>query len=350
MTQAEVKKRLDRLESTARFLDSCWVMPCTCNRVRFGMDSLVGFVPVIGDFAGVIMALLYVGAICGVFSTPAHIKAQMFLNVAIDFCVGLVPVLGDIVDILFKANMRNHTLISRYVEERRSSGLPLEMGGLPVDPARPKVSAPASAYIPKVPFKPGAGRRVADLAETSQTSLLCENQQCAAIQPVGKDVTYYDVLVGGPPTFDIDTAQLRRNFLRLQQAAHPDSFSQREDIERKLAEAQSAWINHAYSTLLDPLQRAHYLLRLGGREIGEEDQVTDPELLMEVMESRTDIEDAKTEEQVGELGRRNNEKMAQTVESLAQAFRENRLDDAHRQTSRLQYLRRVAQAIRDWEP
>ncbi|PIA14796.1 hypothetical protein COEREDRAFT_30875, partial [Coemansia reversa NRRL 1564] len=83
--------------------------------VRFGVDSLIGLIPIIGDFAGVVLALLYVSMICKQFQTPASIKTQMFINVAIDFVVGLVPILGDIIDIMFKANMRNHRLIEKYV-------------------------------------------------------------------------------------------------------------------------------------------------------------------------------------------------------------------------------------------
>ncbi|KAJ2794124.1 molecular chaperone, partial [Coemansia guatemalensis] len=186
--------------------------------------------------------------------------------------------------------------------------------------------------------------------ETSQSGVLCDNDQCAAIQPVGKESTYYDVLAGGRATFDVDTAQLRRNFLRLQQAVHPDSFSQRQDIERKLAEAQSSWINHAYSTLKDPLLRAHYLLGLHGRGIDEEDMAADPELLMEVMELREEIEGAKTEPQIASLRQANDGRISNVVEELSRAFGTGALDSARQLTNKLQYLRRVAQAIQRWEP
>ncbi|KAJ2793734.1 hypothetical protein H4R20_006452, partial [Coemansia guatemalensis] len=128
MTQVEADKRLEKLRRRAKFLDAAMYVPCTCKRVRFGVDSLIGLVPVIGDFAGIVLALLYVSMICREFHTPASIKSQMFINVAIDFVVGLVPILGDIIDIMFKANMRNHRLIEKYVVERRSSTQGMEMG------------------------------------------------------------------------------------------------------------------------------------------------------------------------------------------------------------------------------
>ncbi|KAJ2633015.1 molecular chaperone [Coemansia sp. RSA 1290] len=184
---------------------------------------------------------------------------------------------------------------------------------------------------------------------TSQTGVLCDNAQCATVQPVGS-ATYFDVLLGKSATFDVDIAQLRRRFLRLQQAVHPDSFSQREDTERQLAEAQSAWINHAYATLKDPLQRAHYLLELSGRAVREEDQVTNPELLMEVMEMREQIEAATNSEQIATLQKHNEAEIAAAIRELSQAFAAGNLDAAQRGANRLQYLRRAGQAIHAWEP
>ncbi|KAJ1835600.1 molecular chaperone [Coemansia sp. RSA 2706] len=180
--------------------------------------------------------------------------------------------------------------------------------------------------------------------ETSQASVLCENTQCAAIQPVAAVAAYFDVLVGGPPTFDVDTAQLRRSFLRLQQAVHPDSFSQRAAAERQLADAQSAWINEAYATLRDPLARAHYLLRLRGRAVGEE-ATADAQTLAEAMAAREEIEAATTEAQAAELAQRIGEQVAAAEATLSRAFGGGDLDAAQRLTVRLQYLRRAAQAL-----
>ncbi|KAJ1949357.1 molecular chaperone [Linderina macrospora] len=145
-------------------------------------------------------------------------------------------------------------------------------------------------------------------------------------------------------------SELRRAFLKLQQGVHPDSYSQKEDIERTLAETQSSWINRGYATLRDPLHRAHYLLKLAGREINEEDKITDPELLMEVMELREEIEMAKCEEEMAAIKRRNDGSIEHVVEELSGAFGHNDLDRARQLTNHFQYLRRVSQAIQNWEP
>ncbi|KAJ1799629.1 molecular chaperone, partial [Coemansia sp. RSA 2599] len=187
--------------------------------------------------------------------------------------------------------------------------------------------------------------------QTGQAKVFCENEKCAVIQPVGKDVNYFSVLLPGTaPTFAVDTGELRRNFLRLQQTVHPDSYSQREQIEHKLAESQSSWINHAYSTLKDPLLRAQYLLKLGGNEVSEEDKITDPGLLMEIMETREEIEMAATEQQMAGIKQGNDEKIAAVMKDLQAAFDAGSVGRAKQLTNHLQYLRRVAQAVHAWEP
>ncbi|KAJ2797476.1 molecular chaperone [Coemansia helicoidea] len=170
------------------------------------------------------------------------------------------------------------------------------------------------------------------------------------VQPVDSATTYYNVLLDRPPTFHVDVARLRRSFLKLQQSVHPDIYARREKIESRLAAAQSVWVNAAYATLKDPLRRARYLLRLHGRDLVEDEQVSDPELLMEIMESREALEAATTEARVAELRQHNSADMARIIADLGRAFDAGDLDDARRLTQRLQYVRRVAQAIDGWEP
>ncbi|KAI9501240.1 molecular chaperone [Coemansia spiralis] len=169
--------------------------------------------------------------------------------------------------------------------------------------------------------------------------------------PVGKDTTYFDVLLDGQPSFDIDTSTLRRNFLKIQQLVHPDNFTQApKDINRKHARVQSAWVNHAYTTLKDQLLRAHYLLELYNEGIGEDDQITDPEFLMEIMELRDEIEMAETDQQTAEIKVQNDAKIAEIVKRLSAAFGSKDYALAKQLTHHLQYLHRATQAIHDWEP
>lgn len=108
--------------------------------------------------------------------------------------------------------------------------------------------------------------------------------------------------------FDVNVPVLRRNFLKLQQQAHPDSYSQAEQKEHQYAQTQSAIINKAYHTLRDPLARAQYMLGLKGQHVDETESLHDPELLMEIMEFREELEEASTEDEVAELKQRNDGK------------------------------------------
>ena len=72
---------------------------------------------------------------------------------------------------------------------------------------------------------------------------------------------------------------------------------------------QSSVINKAYHTLKDPLSRAQYLLKQKGIQINEGDSLSDPELLMEVMEFREELEEVTSEAELKPLKERNDGKI-----------------------------------------
>ncbi|KAJ2399544.1 hypothetical protein GGI23_002592 [Coemansia sp. RSA 2559] len=162
MPVAVANKKLSKIHFWAELLDAKY--SCCCM-FRFGIESIIGLIPIIGDFAGVIASLMLVACIRRHFELPAFIVTQMFINVAIDFVVGLVPILGDIVDMFFKANMRNHSLVKKYVEERQREAAHAQMeAGAANGYKPPQHPHSASSYIPHVSLQPGAKRTVARAA------------------------------------------------------------------------------------------------------------------------------------------------------------------------------------------
>ena len=130
-------------------------------------------------------------------------------------------------------------------------------------------------------------------------------------------------LSSGPPPrgpFSINLQQLRKEFLQLQQNAHPDRHP--PEVKHR-AETISAQINEAYKTLQDPLLRAQYLLSLRGFDVAcdETAKVDDLELLTEVMEAREEIEATSEEEQLLPLKKVNNARIDKSVKALEDAFR-----------------------------
>lgn len=97
-------------------LDDVFRIPGT--NIRFGLDAVLGLVPVVGDFAGLLcgVPLLFSGLRRRV---PASVLLVMTLNVLVDAVLGSIPVLGNVFDIAWRAHRKNLQLL------REPSSLPL---------------------------------------------------------------------------------------------------------------------------------------------------------------------------------------------------------------------------------
>lgn len=102
---------LDALRRYAVLLDSQFRVPGT--GIRFGLDAIVGLIPGVGDISTPIFAvILLLQAVR--MRLPAVVQARMVLNAGLDMLLGFIPILGDLVDIGFKANLRNLALLERH--------------------------------------------------------------------------------------------------------------------------------------------------------------------------------------------------------------------------------------------
>jgi len=179
------------------------------------------------------------------------------------------------------------------------------------------------------------------------------------------DITnYYTIfpqtLPAGPPPaspFSISLADLRREFLQLQNRIHPDKYP--SGAAKQHAEALSALINEAYRTLADPLQRAQYLLReWHGIDVTAEDAATkhalDPETLMEVMEVQETIEEVgatpEGEAEINTLKKENDARIGVCVGALAGSFDKGDIEAARKECIRLRFWYSVGEGLREWEP
>ena len=81
---------------------------------RFGIESIVGLVPFVGDAVSSIASayLLLVGI---QLRMPPSKLLKMATIAGVDFLVGLVPFVGDLVDMVFKAHVRNLRIIEEHV-------------------------------------------------------------------------------------------------------------------------------------------------------------------------------------------------------------------------------------------
>jgi hypothetical protein len=108
-------EELERIERIADLLDSRFTIPGTT--VRFGLDSLMGLIPGLGDAAG-LFASLYVMQRLSELGLPKTTRTRMALNIALDTAAGVVPLVGDVVDLAFRANRKNIELARRALEKQ----------------------------------------------------------------------------------------------------------------------------------------------------------------------------------------------------------------------------------------
>lgn len=111
-------RSLDRLRRLGYLLDNSIPVPGT--GFRFGLDSVIGLVPGVGDLVGGALSL-YIVLEAARLGVPRSLLVRMGYNVAVDALVGSVPLLGDLFDAGYKANLRNLALVQEHVQRPGSS-------------------------------------------------------------------------------------------------------------------------------------------------------------------------------------------------------------------------------------
>jgi molecular chaperone HscB len=153
-------------------------------------------------------------------------------------------------------------------------------------------------------------------------------------------------LLGLEPLFRLDPAALDLRFREFQALAHPDRFAHAGESERRVSLQWATRINEAYQTLKNPLSRARYLLDLAGRGVDREnDTAMPPEFLMEQMEWREAVAEARQARDAAELERlrqRLRQRMNRGYERLAEFIDDERdYEAAAERARRLMFLEKL---------
>ncbi len=176
--------------------------------------------------------------------------------------------------------------------------------------------------------------------------------------PGASSGTFYDLfpqtLSAGPPPaghFAIDTRALRREFLRLQAATHPD-----RNPGSPAHAAASARLNEAFRTLTSPLLRAQHLLRtLHGIDLAADEEVAragraiSPAVLATAMEALGEVEEAQSEADLDGVRGENGRRIDECVAGLEAAFACGDVDRVVELAVRLRYWVNVDEGIMGWE-
>ncbi|XP_057743569.1 iron-sulfur cluster co-chaperone protein HscB homolog [Arachis stenosperma] len=172
--------------------------------------------------------------------------------------------------------------------------------------------------------------------------LVCDS--CRCIQPVDDSIDYFEIF-GLEKKYDIEGVNLEGKYKDWQKKLHPDLVHSKSQKERDFAAEQSARVIDAYRTLSKPLSRAIYMMKLDGLEVDEEQTISDPELLAEIMEIREAVEEATESESLKQILSRMEENLKSWSNTFATAFQSRNFEEAKDSIRRMTYYSRVIDEV-----
>ncbi|KAL3536006.1 hypothetical protein ACH5RR_004467 [Cinchona calisaya] len=181
-------------------------------------------------------------------------------------------------------------------------------------------------------------------AVASGTAPFLACQSCRSVQPLDPSIDYFQIL-GVEKKYDIKVETLEGKYKDWQKKLHPDLVHTKSKKERGYAAEQSARVSDAYRTLTDPLSRAMYLLKLEGVEVDEEERISDPELLVEIMEIREAVEEAADTQVLNHIQAQIQKQLEHWSESFADAFCSRKYEEAISSIQRMTYYKRANEEI-----
>jgi molecular chaperone HscB len=116
--------------------------------------------------------------------------------------------------------------------------------------------------------------------------------RCDKILTLGRHGDYF-AFFGLPRALGLDTKDLEQRFRALSRQLHPDFYCNAAPTERLASLERSAYLNDAFRTLRDPVERLDYLLKLEGyapKETRDASAQVPPALLQEVFELNEELE------------------------------------------------------------
>ena len=154
-------------------------------------------------------------------------------------------------------------------------------------------------------------------------------------------------LFGVPARFAQERGQLDATWKNLQREAHPDKFAAQGTAAQRVAMQWSVRINEAYQRLKDPLKRASYLCELNGAPINAERNTAMPtDFLMQQMEWREALDEAKTIEKMDEIAVESNDYLSRQLSKIERSIDVDRNFQAAAQQVRiLMFIERFASEV-----
>ncbi|MDO4907268.1 Fe-S protein assembly co-chaperone HscB [Neisseria sp.] len=151
------------------------------------------------------------------------------------------------------------------------------------------------------------------------------------------------------PAFDIDVEMLEQTYRSLAARFHPDKYAAASAFEQKQAVMMASAVNEAYRVLKNPTERAACLLQLHGIEADAPEHTTfAPEFLMQQMEWRETLEEARSNGNTAVLAELDGEIAAEQQklqQQLSTAFSRQNHDEAAALVRQSRFLDKLRQEI-----
>ena len=178
---------------------------------------------------------------------------------------------------------------------------------------------------------------------------------CGAPQPVsthGAQPDHFAVL-GVPRRYDVEAGALEARYKELSRQLHPDRFAKADPRARRASLQRTVQLNEAWRALKEPEKRAEYLLALGGVKIATDDGgarsggvAASPALLMEILELREALGDARAAHDDAEVARMGEAMRARAGEAAARVAAGLTAPAGELTTARLEGVARELVALR----
>ena len=152
-------------------------------------------------------------------------------------------------------------------------------------------------------------------------------------------------LLGLVEAFDLHILDLEKRVRDVQRNDHPDRAT--TPLERRLRMGRAVDVNEAFRTLKDDLSRGKALLALRGVDANS-NEPAEPDFLMEVMELREalgEAREAKRLAEVNQLGARVDALYIATKAEFAERFAKDDTTAARGALARLRYYRRFLDEV-----
>ena len=103
-----------RVEALEKLLERAFHIPGT--KIPFGLDSIIGLVPVLGDLITAAMGAYIVWEARNLGMSKWQL-IRMTANVGIDTAIGAIPLVGDAFDLIWRSNTKNLRIIKKHLDK-----------------------------------------------------------------------------------------------------------------------------------------------------------------------------------------------------------------------------------------